>query len=256
MVEPIKLEPVKAENPGTAPDEPAFDLPENPGTSLKLETPSLRQAMRRARVEAADHTQGFADLRSAELARLEILSEDLRSVLDQVPPDVDLFDTGVVPGDHPRLFVDMIAFVQMGRDKRTYRFLQDRRDGRVTLAESTESKVILKAITDYIARRLVEREKALASVEDVPSQWPKSIEAKAPAPKLIESNADSSAKLSATSFSPPKPSAAPQSYNHAHRHGWFMRTILFLIEFLFVASLTALLIAVGFYVYMRLSGAV
>jgi len=49
----------------------------------------------------------------------------------------------------------------MGRDKRVYRFLHDTRVGRRVLAESHEIADIVKAVTDYVARRLVERERAL-----------------------------------------------------------------------------------------------
>jgi hypothetical protein len=49
----------------------------------------------------------------------------------------------------------------MGRDKRMYRFLHDTRIGRRVLAESHEIADVVKAITDYVARRLVERERAL-----------------------------------------------------------------------------------------------
>jgi hypothetical protein len=50
----------------------------------------------------------------------------------------------------------------MGRDKRQYRFVQDTRYGRAVLAESYEVPVLAEAITRYVARRLVERERALA----------------------------------------------------------------------------------------------
>ena len=124
----------------------------------------LSAALRTARIEEAERSQVVGDLRDAEMARLDLLREMLEPVLAQVPPDVDLFDTGMVPGEHPRLFIDMIAFVEMGRDRRTYRFLQDRRDGRVVLAESDSVGLMLSALTAYIARRLIEREKMLAGL--------------------------------------------------------------------------------------------
>ena len=126
--------------------------------------PSLSAALRTARIEEAERSQVLGDLRDAEMARLDLLREMLEPVLAQIPPEADLFDTGIVPGEHPRLFVDMIAFVEMARDRRTYRFLQDRRDGRVVLAESDSVAAMLRALTGYIARRLVEREKMLAGL--------------------------------------------------------------------------------------------
>jgi hypothetical protein len=51
----------------------------------------------------------------------------------------------------------------MGRDKRIYRFVQDSRFGRMVLAESHEVAAIVNAVTDYVARRMIEREHALVA---------------------------------------------------------------------------------------------
>jgi hypothetical protein len=59
----------------------------------------------------------------------------------------------------------VIAHVDMGRDKRTYRFVQDSRYGRKVLAESTETREIVEVITRYVARRMIERERALSADE-------------------------------------------------------------------------------------------
>jgi hypothetical protein len=125
--------------------------------------PSLREAVRRARLDDAERGAAVADLRTAEIVRLEILRDTLAPVFAEIPEDTELFDQGLVPGEQPRLYVDILAFVEMGRDKRTYRFLQDTRWGRRSLAETDDIRAIAKAVTDYIARRLVEREKALAA---------------------------------------------------------------------------------------------
>ena len=122
----------------------------------------LKEAMHQARVEAAERTSVVVDLRDAEVARLELLNEALDPVFADLPLEVELFDRGVSHGDTPRLWVDMVAHIAMGRDKRMYRFLLDTRIGRRVLAESHEIADIVKAVTDYMARRLVERERALA----------------------------------------------------------------------------------------------
>jgi Protein of unknown function (DUF3040) len=121
----------------------------------------LTQAMHQARVEAAERTSVVVDLRDAEVARLELLNEALDPVFGEIPPDVELFDRGVSRGDTPRLWIDSVAHVAMGRDKRVYRFLHDTRVGRRVLAESHEIADIVKAVTSYVARRLVERQRAL-----------------------------------------------------------------------------------------------
>ena len=125
--------------------------------------PSLKTAVRKARVEQAERSDVVNELRRAELARLEMLYDAFKPILAQVPANVDLFDAGVVGGERPRLFIDMIAFVEMAHDRRTYLFVQETRNGRVTLAESDRLDPMVEAMTDYIARRLVEREAALAA---------------------------------------------------------------------------------------------
>ena len=123
----------------------------------------LRDALRKARIEAADRTGVVVELRDAEVARLEILNEGLDPLFAQIPNEVDLFDRGISQGDTPRLWVDVIAHVVMGRDKRLYRFVQDSRFGRVVIAESHDAAAIVNAVTDYVARRMIEREHALVA---------------------------------------------------------------------------------------------
>jgi len=124
--------------------------------------PRLKDAMRQARIELAERTAVIVDIRDAELARLELLNEALEPVFAEIPPEVELFDRGIASGDPPRLWIDMIAHVVMGRDKRVYRFLQDTRYGRRVLAESGDIADMAAAVTKYVARRLVERERLLA----------------------------------------------------------------------------------------------
>jgi hypothetical protein len=123
----------------------------------------LRDALRRARIEAADRTGVVVDLRDAEVARLEILSEALDPLFAQVPEQIDLFDRGISQGETPRLWIDVVAHVTMGRDKRIYRFVQDTRFGRTVIAESHDVEAIVGAVTDYVARRMIEREHALTA---------------------------------------------------------------------------------------------
>lgn len=145
-----------ANRPAAAAEEGAARIAAEPRTA------SLAAALRRARVENAEHAAAVADTRAAEIGRLEILADALTPVLLQIPEDCDIFDAAIAPGERPRLFIDQIGFVELDRDRRTYRFLQDTRHGRVTLRESANVDDMVDAATDYIAHRLIEREKALA----------------------------------------------------------------------------------------------
>jgi hypothetical protein len=136
---------------------------QKPGTAAtQSETPSaLKQALQQARVEAAERTGVIVDLRDAELARLELLNEALNPLFAEIAPEIELFDRGISRGETARLWIDAVAHVAMGRDKRLYRFLHDTRIGRRVLAQSYDIAEIVQAVTTYVARRLIERQRAL-----------------------------------------------------------------------------------------------
>jgi len=123
--------------------------------------PDLVASIRQARVENAERADAIAEVRELEIVRLQALESALEPVVDQAPQGLDLFDLALTQSEHPRLFLDMIAFVDMAHDKRTYRFFQDTRNGRVLMAESQSVDTIVAAVADYVARRLVERERAV-----------------------------------------------------------------------------------------------
>lgn len=137
------------------------------------QAPRLKDAIRQARIETAVRTGVVVDLRDAEMARLELLNDGIDTLFAEIPPEVDLFDRGVSKGEVPRLWIDVIAYVVMGRDKRTYRFVQDTRFGRKVLLETQHIPEMVEAITRYVAGRMVERERALANTIDVGRAPPK-----------------------------------------------------------------------------------
>jgi hypothetical protein len=125
--------------------------------------PSLGDALRRARVDAAEQAGAMTSVREVDIARLSLLEDAIRPIVEQAPREAHLFDFGKSFGEQPRLFLDMIAFVELAPDRRTYRFFQDTRYGRILIAESARVEAIVAAVTNYVARRLIERERALAS---------------------------------------------------------------------------------------------
>lgn len=122
----------------------------------------LKDALRKARIESAERTGVVVDLHDAEVARLELLNEALDPLFSEIPAEIELFDRGFSRGENPRLWIDHIAHVAMGRDKRVYRFVQDTRYGRKVLAETVNISDMVEAVTKYVAQRLIERERALA----------------------------------------------------------------------------------------------
>lgn len=121
----------------------------------------LSDAIRDVKNAFADRDDVVVDMREAHRMRLDLLAAELASVFADVPTDMDSFDFAVSSGLQPRLWIDAVSHVAMGRDRRTYRFLKDTRIGRVVLAESTDMKVVADQVTRYVAERVVERQRMM-----------------------------------------------------------------------------------------------
>jgi hypothetical protein len=127
----------------------------------------LSAAILEVKTALADRDDVVHDLRDLQRARLELLQQDLQDVIDDAPDDT--FDFAISSGEQPRFWIDAVAHVALGRDRRTYRFVRDTRAGRVVLAESGEMEPIARAVTRYVAERIVERRRQL---EETPEQRP------------------------------------------------------------------------------------
>jgi hypothetical protein len=84
-----------------------------------------------------------------------------RSSLTSTRPTTG-FDFGVSTGLQPRLWVDAVAHVHMGRDRRIYRFVRDTRLGRKVISDTSDMAATADAVARYIAERVIERERILA----------------------------------------------------------------------------------------------
>ncbi|KQT66108.1 MULTISPECIES: hypothetical protein [unclassified Aureimonas] len=125
----------------------------------------LADAVRAAKISAAQRSDVVVDIREADRARLEIFAEEMQPVVDEMPAGDDLFDFTISGGPQPRYWVDGTAHVSMARDRRTYRFVRETRIGRKMLAESTYPKEIADRVVAYVAERIVERDKAFAETD-------------------------------------------------------------------------------------------
>lgn len=63
----------------------------------------LREAIHKARLTEAERSDVIVELREAEIARLELLQEALAEVFESLPPDNDLLECALIPGNPPRL---------------------------------------------------------------------------------------------------------------------------------------------------------
>jgi hypothetical protein len=130
--------------------------PERPIPDLKAITREVKNAM-------ADRDDVVVDLGDAERMRLEILLDDLQSLIAQVPAEDERFDFTISSGTRPRLWIDSVTHVSMGRDRRTYRLVADSRMGRVVLAENADMRPVAMQVARYVAERLLERDRSLGS---------------------------------------------------------------------------------------------
>ena len=122
---------------------------------------NLTDAIRRVRTAEAERSDVVVELRDAERARLEMLADELKGVFAEVPAEDEQFVFAVAPGTPPRLWIDLTSFVIMGRDRRTYRFLKDTRLGRTVIRETPNLDEIADTVTQYVAERIIERERAI-----------------------------------------------------------------------------------------------
>lgn len=135
-------------------------MSEKPGS----ETPERRlvDIVREVKIAAADRDDVVVDIRDADRARLELLAEELAPIIAEIDSADERFDFGITSGQQPRFWIDAVAHVHMGRDRRIFRLVRDTRLGRVLIAESSEIKQITDAASRYIAERVIERERVLA----------------------------------------------------------------------------------------------
>ncbi|WP_417416390.1 hypothetical protein [Hoeflea sp.] len=133
------------------------DRPKTPANDRRLS-----DIVRDVKIAAADRTDVVVDMRDADRARLELLAEEIRPVLADIDPADDRFDFGLSKGLQPRLWIDAVAHVHMGHDRRVFRFVRDTRLGREILSDTSDMTATADAVSRYIAERVIERERIMA----------------------------------------------------------------------------------------------
>jgi hypothetical protein len=125
----------------------------------------LKAALQEARLAEGAHFEAALQLRDAKSIRLQLLKDDLAPA---AAAGGDIFDLVLVPGDPPRLWIDLITSVVMEPDPRTYRLQQDRQTAREILFESDDRGEVMEAARRHMAHLLVARERQAAAVVSPP----------------------------------------------------------------------------------------
>lgn len=121
----------------------------------------LASTLKRVKSAQASRDDVVVDMKHAKISRLELLANDLAPVFGDIPKNNDQFEFAITNGEVPRLWIDMTSFVRMGRDAREYEFVKDTSFGRTILAHSFDREIIGQRVTEYVAERILERERAI-----------------------------------------------------------------------------------------------
>ena len=122
----------------------------------------IDQALSKARETSHAHHAAVLQEYDSKSLRLEVLRLELAEVLsnDKTARFVDLKISGL---ETPRLWIDLISYVVMEPDSRTFSFMVDRQDSSELLFETSKREDMHKFVVDYVAHRIIERERAAAS---------------------------------------------------------------------------------------------
>ena len=133
------------------------------------ESDKLGGALRAARRLEAAHMEAVTALTDAKSLRLQILKDELAPIVASSPEAVQAFDLALIPGEEPRLWIDLITYVVMEPDPRTYRLIEDRAGGRELQFETAVKAEMVEQVKRAMAHRLIARQRQWAVPEAGPS---------------------------------------------------------------------------------------
>ena len=127
----------------------------------------LSGALRKARLAEAAHFEAVLGIKDSKSLRLQVLKDEVAPLIAATPEAANVFDLALVPGEPPRLWVDLISFVVMEPDYRTYRLQQDNQAGREVLFETSDRAEMLNYLKTYLAHRMIARERQIVMAAPV-----------------------------------------------------------------------------------------
>jgi hypothetical protein len=107
----------------------------------------------------AAHFEAVLDIRDAQTLRLQVLKDELAPVIKSNAEAASFVDLALVPGDPPRLWIDLITAIVMAPDPRTYRLVQEAAGDRQTLLETGDRGEMVEKVKQHVAHRMVARER-------------------------------------------------------------------------------------------------
>jgi hypothetical protein len=141
---------------------------------------SLREAIRKARLEEAERLGQSADHRDGEIARLDLLKAELEAVFAELPDHDDRFNLVLVPSRPARLWIDLFTYAAVDDASGAYLFVRNSESGSRTLFSSANVADIADRITRYMAQEIVRRERIEAAMIEPGRMGPISAERAGP----------------------------------------------------------------------------
>ena len=127
----------------------------------------MRDSLRQARLAEAAHHEAVLALRDGKSLRLQVLKDDLAPIVASSPDVAQAFDLALIPGENPKLWIDLVTAVVMEPDHRTYRLVQDSQAGREMLLETADRTEMTERIKLHMAHRIIARERQIAATGPV-----------------------------------------------------------------------------------------
>lgn len=124
----------------------------------------LDDNIHQARMAHAEQLSASLNVHDAALLRLKVLRDELAPLLIENAEARRLVNLTLVPGDPPRLWIDMTSYVVMAPNPGTYRLQRDGFCRQETLLQSESLEQTVEAALRHVASHLVEREKQLQLV--------------------------------------------------------------------------------------------
>ena len=131
--------------------------------SRMAEADALTKAMKDARLAEAVQLDAILNGRDARILRLGALRDAVLPELQTHEEAKKFFDLNVVEGERPKLWLDLISWVEMEPDPKTYRLVQSRESAEGVLFETADAAEMKRYVIRYLAHRLVAREKRAAA---------------------------------------------------------------------------------------------
>jgi hypothetical protein len=122
-------------------------------------TDAFTQALKQARLAEAAQLEAVVSLRDARSLRLLALRDALKGELEGHEPALSLFELNIQDAEKPKLWLDLISFIEMEPDPKTYRLVQDGSQGRVRLYETADALLMQDRALKHMAHRLVVHDK-------------------------------------------------------------------------------------------------